>query len=62
MDRPGGLSAIGGTPVVRLARMAGDGGAEGSGAFRPEMRPAGQPAPRASGIPAYFAHANSSST
>jgi cysteine synthase A len=28
MDRPGGLSAIGDTPVVRLARMAGDGGAE----------------------------------
>ncbi len=24
MDRPGGLSAIGGTPVVRLARLAGD--------------------------------------
>jgi cysteine synthase A len=24
MDRPGGLSAIGNTPVVRLARMAGD--------------------------------------
>jgi cysteine synthase len=28
MDRPGGLSAIGDTPVVRLAWMAGDGGAE----------------------------------
>src|SRR5215469_9070438 len=28
MDRPGGLSAIGNTPVVRLARMAGDGRAE----------------------------------
>ncbi len=28
MDRPGGLSAIGDTPVVRLARMAGEGGAE----------------------------------
>ena len=28
MDRPGGLSAIGNTPVARLARMAGDGGAE----------------------------------
>jgi cysteine synthase len=28
MDRPGGLSAIGNTPVVRLARMAGDGHAE----------------------------------
>jgi cysteine synthase A len=28
MDRPGGLSAIGDTPVVRLARMAGAGGAE----------------------------------
>jgi cysteine synthase len=28
MDRPGGLSAIGNTPVVRLARMAGDGCAE----------------------------------
>jgi cysteine synthase len=24
MDRPGGLSAIGNTPVVRLARMAGE--------------------------------------
>ena len=28
MERPGGLSAIGNTPVVRLARMAGDGCAE----------------------------------
>src|SRR6266704_2293965 len=28
MDRPGGLSAIGDTPVVRLAQMAGDGDAE----------------------------------
>jgi threonine synthase len=28
MDRPGGLSAIGNTPVTRLARMAGDGDAE----------------------------------
>jgi cysteine synthase A len=28
MDRPGGLSAIGDTPVVRLTRMAGEGGAE----------------------------------
>jgi cysteine synthase A len=28
MDRPGGLSAIGNTPVVRLARMAGDSYAE----------------------------------
>jgi len=28
MDRPGGLSAIGNTPVVRLSRMAGDGCAE----------------------------------
>jgi cysteine synthase A len=28
MDRPGGLSAIGNTPVVRLARMAGEGCAE----------------------------------
>ena len=28
MERPGGLSAIGGTPVVRLARMAGEGCAE----------------------------------
>src|SRR5690242_4025809 len=28
MERPGGLSAIGDTPVVRLARMAGDGCAE----------------------------------
>ena len=28
MDRPGGLSAIGNTPVVRLARMTGDGDAE----------------------------------
>src|SRR6478736_3527841 len=28
MDRPGGLSAIGDTPVVRLARMADDGCAE----------------------------------
>ena len=28
MDRPGGLSAIGNTPVVRLARMADDAGAE----------------------------------
>jgi cysteine synthase A len=28
MDRPGGLSAIGDTPVVRLARMAGEGCAE----------------------------------
>jgi len=28
MDRPGGLSAIGNTPVVRLARMTGDGCAE----------------------------------
>ena len=28
MDRPGGLSAIGDTPVARLARMAGAGGAE----------------------------------
>ncbi len=28
MDRPGGLSAIGNTPVVRLARMAGEGDAE----------------------------------
>jgi cysteine synthase A len=28
MERPGGLSAIGNTPVVRLARMAGDGRAE----------------------------------
>ena len=28
MDRPGGLSAIGNTPVARLARMAGDGCAE----------------------------------
>jgi cysteine synthase A len=28
MDRTGGLSAIGNTPVVRLARMAGDGYAE----------------------------------
>jgi cysteine synthase A len=28
MERPGGLSAIGSTPVVRLARMAGDGCAE----------------------------------
>jgi cysteine synthase len=28
MDRPGGLSAIGNTPVVRLARMAGDSCAE----------------------------------
>src|SRR5438067_13910626 len=28
VDRPGGISAIGGTPVVRLARMAGDGCAE----------------------------------
>jgi cysteine synthase A len=28
MDRPGALSAIGDTPVARLARMAGDGGAE----------------------------------
>jgi cysteine synthase A len=28
MDRPGGLSAIGDTPVVRLARMAGEGSAE----------------------------------
>jgi cysteine synthase len=28
MDRPGGLSAIGNTPVVRLSRMAGEGCAE----------------------------------
>src|SRR5437764_7110258 len=28
MDRTGGLSAIGNTPVVRLARLAGDGCAE----------------------------------
>src|SRR5215831_1549874 len=28
VDRPGGISAIGGTPVVRLARMAHEGGAE----------------------------------
>ena len=28
MERPGGLSAIGDTPVVRLARMAGDDCAE----------------------------------
>jgi cysteine synthase A len=28
MDRPGGLWAIGDAPVVRLARMAGDGCAE----------------------------------
>ena len=28
MERPGGLAAIGSTPVVRLARMAGDGCAE----------------------------------
>ena len=28
MDRPGGISAIGGTPVVRLARLAGEGSAE----------------------------------
>lgn len=28
MDRPGGLSAIGGTPVVRLARLVGEGCAE----------------------------------
>jgi cysteine synthase A len=28
MDRPGGLSAIGNTPVVPLARMAGEGSAE----------------------------------
>src|SRR5881396_1012381 len=28
VDRPGGISAIGGTPVVRLARMADDGCAE----------------------------------
>src|SRR5262249_6646676 len=28
MDRPGGLSAIGNTPMVRLASMAGDGCAE----------------------------------
>jgi cysteine synthase A len=28
MNRPGGLSAIGNTPVVRLASMAGDGSAE----------------------------------
>ena len=28
MDRPGGLSAIGDTPVVRLTRMGGAGGAE----------------------------------
>jgi hypothetical protein len=28
MDRPGGLSAIGNTPVVRLARMAGADSAE----------------------------------
>ncbi len=28
MGRPGGLSAIGDTPVVRLARMPGDGAAE----------------------------------
>ncbi len=28
MDRPGGLSAIGNTPVARLARMAGDSYAE----------------------------------
>ena len=28
MDRPGGISAIGGTPVVRLAQLAGEGGAE----------------------------------
>jgi cysteine synthase len=28
MDRPGGLAAIGNTPVTRLARMAGDGDAE----------------------------------
>jgi cysteine synthase A len=28
MDRPGGLSAIGDTPVVRLARMAGADSAE----------------------------------
>src|SRR2546421_10538856 len=28
MDRPGGLSAIGNTPVTRLARLAGDGDAE----------------------------------
>jgi hypothetical protein len=29
MNRTGGLSAIGNTPVVRLARMADDGCAEG---------------------------------
>src|ERR1700748_1018315 len=28
MDRPGGLSAIGNTPVVRLSRTAGEGSAE----------------------------------
>ena len=28
MDRPGGISAIGGTPVVRLARMTDAGCAE----------------------------------
>ena len=28
VDRPGGLSAIGGTPVVRLAHLAGEGCAE----------------------------------
>ncbi|HYA52262.1 MAG TPA: pyridoxal-phosphate dependent enzyme, partial [Streptosporangiaceae bacterium] len=28
MDRPGGISAIGGTPVVRLAQLAGEGCAE----------------------------------
>src|SRR6266704_5230773 len=28
MDRPGGLSAIGGTPVVRLAHLANEGCAE----------------------------------
>ena len=28
MDRPGGISAIGGTPVVRLAQLPGEGSAE----------------------------------
>jgi len=28
VDRPGGISAIGGTPVVRLAQLAGEGSAE----------------------------------
>jgi len=28
VDRPGGISAIGGTPVVRLAQLAGEGCAE----------------------------------